>query len=111
MLLLFLQIDGTKRLAPNSEGHFAIFGDVLIFIAMCIYRLVTVNIDLSETAQKAHWKSETTSKTIFFSDNLFFPTKFYFRQKIFSRIFSRTEFRLGLHTAVVFRMQLFIITF
>ena len=42
-----------------------------------------------------------------FSDNLFFPTKFYFWQKIFSQIFSRIEFCLGLHTAVVFRMQLF----
>ena len=29
------------------------------FIAVCIYRLVMISIDLSETTQKVHWKSET----------------------------------------------------
>ena len=34
-----------------------------------------ISIDLSET--NGHWKSETTSETIFFADN-FFPTKYLF---------------------------------
>ena len=30
-------------------------------IAVCIYRLVMISIEWSETAQKVHWKSETNS--------------------------------------------------
>ena len=53
----------------------------------------------------AHWKSETTSETFFFSGQNFFPDKKFFPDKIyFSRVVSRTEFCLGLHAAV-FRMQ------
>ena len=50
--------------------------------AVCIYRLVMISIDLSETTKKMHWKSEIKFQ-------------------------SRTGFCLGLHTAVVFRMQSF----
>ena len=39
---------------------------VIPFIAVCIYHLVMISIDLSETARFAHWKSEITSETIFF---------------------------------------------
>ena len=71
-----------------------------------------ISIDLSETTQKkAHWKSETKfskkqNSQDFFSNKIkkFFPTKKYFVRKN-SWIFSLTEFCLGLHTAVVFRMQ------
>ena len=55
-----------------------------------------ISIDLSETADFAHWKSETMSKTNFFSD-----------KKYFALIFSRTGFCLGLNTTVVFRIQSF----
>ena len=48
-----------------------------------------------------HWKSETTSETKIFPDNFFSDKNF------FSQILSRTEFFLGLHTAVAFRMQSF----
>ena len=40
--------------------------------AVCIYRLVMISIDLSETAQKAHWKSVTMSKPNFFLTIFFF---------------------------------------
>ena len=77
-----------------------------------------INIDLSEKAQKAHWKSKTMSETKFspkkiqefFSDKIFSQQKcFFFQQKNFvlDWILSRTEFCLGLHTAVVFCMQSF----
>ena len=79
-------------------------GKSLSIFAVCICRLVMINIDLSKTAQFAHWKSETTSGDKFFL-TIFFPTKF-FSNKIFLRIFSQTEFCLGLHTAVVVNCKL-----
>ena len=50
-------------------------------IAVCIYRLVMISINLSETANCAHWKSETMSETnffltIFFSDKIFLRLNF-----------------------------------
>ena len=49
---------------------------VTLFIVVCIYRLVMISIDLSETTQKkTHWKSKTTSETKKFSDNFVFLTK------------------------------------
>ena len=74
-----------------------------MFIAVCIYRLVMINIDLSETTQKSaleiqdKFQSDTKSENFFFQQN-FFPDKNFFQ----------TEFCLGLHTTVVFCMQLFI---
>ena len=35
-------------------------------IAVCIYRLVMINIDLTETAHFGYCQSETKSETIFF---------------------------------------------
>ena len=41
-----------------------------------IYCLVIISIDLSETTQKGHWKSEAVSETKKnFLTNFFFPTK------------------------------------
>ena len=80
-------------------------------IAVCIYRLVMISIDLSETAQNVHWKSEITSNTKLsprkiFSEKNFLEKKFY-REKIFFRkkfsdfvsdwILYRTEFCLVLY--------------
>ena len=48
-------------------------------IAVCIYRLVMRSIDLSETAHFAHWKSGTTSKTIFFLTKKIFFSDFFLR--------------------------------
>ena len=59
------------------------------------YRLVMISTDLSEPAHFGYCQSKTKSETIFF------PTK------KFLRFFLRTEFCLGLHTAVVFLMQSF----
>ena len=56
------------------------------FIAVCTYRLVMISIERSETAQKS---------TLEIRDNSV-------RDKIQSE-----NFGLGLHTAVVFRMQSF----
>ena len=91
------------------------------FMIACMYRLVMISIDLSQTAQKKHTgnarqisvqdkiQCETKSKN-FFSNKIIFPII-----KKNSRILSQTEFclwlnlsgtafYLGLHTAVVFRM-------
>ena len=51
-----------------------------IIIAVCIYRLVMISIDLSETAHFVHWNSEKMSETNCFSD------------KIFLRFFLRLDF-------------------
>ena len=42
------------------------FQKIAQIIRVCIYRLVVISIDLSETVHFAHWKSETISETIFF---------------------------------------------
>ena len=65
-----------------------------------------------DNSKKVPWKSETTSKTKFsprhclrldfVSDSILSWTEFYLGLDL-----SRTEFCLGLHTAVVFRMQSF----
>ena len=68
-----------------------------------MYHLVMICIDLSETAHFAHWKSEITSKTIFFL-TIFFPTK-----KYFSQIFSQTEFCLGLDFVADYTPQLYFV--
>ena len=51
--------------------------------------IVMINIDLSETAQKAHWKSERIYETIFFVTKIFsknfFPDKTYFSWTEFCR--------------------------
>ena len=69
-------------------------------IAVFMYRLVMINIDLSQTAHFAHWKSDTTTETNFYL-TIFFSNKFFFQ------FFSQTGFCLGLYTAAVFRMQSF----
>ena len=74
-----------------------------LIIAVCMYRLVMVSIDLSETAHFAHWKSETT----FFLTNFFPNKKIFFSDFVLDWILCRTEFCLGLNTAVVFRIQSF----
>ena len=50
-----------------------------------------ISIDLSETTLFAHWKSKTTSETIYFSTK-FFSVKKIFRENFFSWILSRTEY-------------------
>ena len=64
---------------------------LISLIAACIYRLVMISINLSETAHFVHWKSETTSETIFFLTN------FFLNKKYFSWILSRTGFCLRLN--------------
>ena len=61
-------------------------------MAVCIFRLLMIDSSLCTP--------EIQDK--FFSD-IIFPRQ----KKSFSQIFSRTVFCLGLHTAVVFRMQSF----
>ena len=68
-----------------------------------------ISIDLSQTAHFALRKSETTSKAKKISDKNIFSRQNFFLDLDFVSdwIFSWTEFCLGLHTAVVFRMESF----
>ena len=97
---------------------------VSFLCANCGYRLMMISINLSETTQKKCTNSETKliprqNPIKIFSQN-FFPIKIFSQQKKKkkkklskkkkqnnSQIWSPTEFCLGLHTAIVFRMQLF----
>ena len=56
-------------LRPHSGGELNYCG---MYTLRYVYHLV-ISIDLSETAHFAHWKSKTTSETIFFLTK-FFPT-------------------------------------
>ena len=87
-------------------------------IAVCINRLVMVSIDLSETAHFVTGYLRQHLRQIFFLTIFFFLTKFFSNKNLFLRFFLRlnfvsdwilswTEFCLGLHTTVVFRMQSF----
>ena len=68
-----------------------------------------ISIDLTETAHFVYWKSETTCETNFFLTFIFSDKKNFFLELNFvlDWILSQTEFCLGLHTTVVFRMQSF----
>ena len=86
----------------------------MCFIAVCMYRLVMISTDLPETTKKTHWKSETkfsptqNLRIFFFFWTIFFPKKKKkFSDFVLDQILSWTEYCLGLHTAVVFRMQSF----
>ena len=87
-----------------------------VVITVCVYRLVMISIDLSETAHFAHWKSETMSETNFsdnfLSDKFFFPTKFFppikniflrfFSDWILSRILSRFTYCSCISYAIIY---------
>ena len=83
------------------------------FIAECVYHLVMISIDLSERTRKSALEiQDKIQSENFFFQQIFFPIKLFSRQKKIcwkknSWILSQTEFCLGLHTAVVFRMQSF----
>ena len=66
-------------------------------------------IDLSETIQKKKNTGNLRENSVRDKIQEFFLTKFFSQEKKFvkknSPILSRTEFCLGLHTAVVFRLQ------
>ena len=47
------------------------FISLIGLIAVCIYCLVMISIDMSETAHFVHWKSETMSEAIFFRQTIF----------------------------------------
>ena len=50
---------------------------VFCIIAVCIYRLVMISIDLSEITHFEHCQSETKSETIFFLTKIFFSNKIF----------------------------------
>ena len=52
------------------------------FIAVCMYSLVMISIESSETTHFERWKSDTISKTFFFWTFFFFPDKIFFPTKI-----------------------------
>ena len=65
-----------------AGNHYMITYHKFSLFRLCMYRLVMIIIDLSETVHFAHWKSETTSETIFFL-TVFFSDKKYFSQTEF----------------------------
>ena len=71
----------TECLLFEHVKHIVFINDIEHFpyyiIVVCIYRLVMISIDLSDTTHCVHWKSETMSETKFFSDN-FFSNKVFF---------------------------------
>ena len=58
-------------------------GNIIQFIAVCIYCLVMLSIDLSETAHFAYWKSEITSETNYFFLTIFFRQFFFPTKNLF----------------------------
>ena len=72
-----------------------------------MYRLVMISINLSETAQKSALEIRDNVRDKIQSEK---KSKIFLSTKFFSTIFqimSQTGFCLGLHTAIVFRVQSF----
>ena len=81
----FTPDDEVQRVEIDWTGD---SGKSLSIFAVCICRLVMISIDLSKTANFAHWKSERTSGDNFFSDNFFLQQNFFPTKKILRIFFS-----------------------